>query len=92
MAFDRGNRGSSSNQQDDSWRAQGFLNASITLADGTTEKIDALKLFSSKGTQAKILAWLEKNPEKVGEFMAKKIVWTFNPATPKARSDVNFDL
>ena len=92
MAFNSKNESNSNSNSGNYERAQGFLNGYITLSDGTTEKIDAMKLFESKETQAKILKFFSENPEKVNEFMAKKVTWTFNSAIPKKRADIDFDL
>ena len=81
MAFNRNNTNANAQQQgnDDSWKADGFINIYLPGADGKDRKIDAIPLKASKAVQKQLLEWLEKDPANI-EKLASKLVLTYQSA------------
>lgn len=53
-----------SRPQDDSWKAQGFINLYITAPDGTKKKLGAIPLKDARNAERSLREWLSANPEK----------------------------
>lgn len=70
MAFSKGGsrdvRGN-----DDSWKADGFLNFFIPGQNGARKKLGAIPLKDSIKSQADLRAWLEEDPSRVAVILAK---------------------
>lgn len=59
-------------EQDQSWKAQGFLNLYLPDAKtGKDRKLGAIPLRESKASEKNLLAWLNENPERVGIILSK---------------------
>lgn len=66
--------------QDDSWKAQGFINISIARPDGTKAKLSAIPLKDSRVSERNLRAWLEENPEANCATLLKALVIDYRPA------------
>lgn len=53
-----------SRPQDESWKAQGFINLYITAPDGSKKKLGAIPLKDSRNAERNLREWLGKDPEK----------------------------
>ena len=49
--------------QDESWKAQGFINFTINYPDGRKAKLGAISLKDSRTFDRNMRAWLAANPE-----------------------------
>ena len=58
-------------QSNDSWKAQGFLNLYLPGLNGQRKKLGAIPLKESKGNEKKLLAWLNEDPSRVAQILAK---------------------
>lgn len=82
MAFNRNASNANNNAQqsdNDSWKADGFINLYLPGADGKDRKIDAIPLKASKAVQKQLLEWLEKDPENINK-LASKLKLTYQSA------------
>lgn len=66
--------------QDDSWKAQAFINAYITMADGTRKKLGVLPLKASKKFDAAVIKRLSEGGEDALAAMVAKIEFDFRLA------------
>jgi hypothetical protein len=57
--------------QNDSWKAQGFLNFSLPLGDGKFKKLGSIPLKDAKPAEKELMAWLQKDPANVLKLLAK---------------------
>lgn len=75
--------------QNDSWKADAFLNFYIPSKDGGQKKLGAIPLKMSRANEKQLIEWLQADPENV-QKLVNKIQLNFQSATP---SDTNgFDL
>lgn len=59
-------------QQNDNWKAQGFLNLYLPSKDqGKRKKLGAIPLKNSKPNEKALLEWLNEDPSRVGQILAK---------------------
>lgn len=65
----------------DSWKAQGFINLYLPTKDGKRRKLGAIPLRESSTTEAPLLAWLNADPSRVKSIMAQ-LVMEFQSAEP----------
>lgn len=75
--------------QDDSWKAQGFINISLPTKDGKTRKLGAIPLRDSNVNEKALREFLESNPDGV-EALLGKLVIDYQNATPAEGN--GFDL
>lgn len=93
MGFNPGNSQRSNTaptaQQDQSWKAQGFLNLYLPTPDGGRAKLGAIPLKESKPAERKLLDFLNEDPSRLAAIVAKLVV-EYRPATPDDKA--GFDL
>ena len=71
MAFNQ-NAQRAEQPQNDSWKAQGFLNLYLPSKEsGKRKKLGAIPLKESKASEKALLAWLNEDPSRVGQILAK---------------------
>jgi hypothetical protein len=75
MAFDRNsgsnNNNSSNKGENDSWKAEGFLNFYLPTQDGGRRKLGSIPLKGNKQSEKDLLKWLNEDKERVAVIMAK---------------------
>ena len=55
----------------ESWKAQGFLNFYLPAKNGQRRKLGAIPLKESKANEKQLLAWLNEDPSRVTQILAK---------------------
>lgn len=55
----------------ESWKAQGFLNFYLPAKNGQRRKLGAIPLKESKVNEKQLLAWLNEDPSRVTQILAK---------------------
>lgn len=75
------NNGQHNNQQDDKWKADGFLNLYLPGADGNPKKLGAVALHKRKKADAQIIAALEgQNAEQIMDYILSNLSAQYQPA------------
>lgn len=59
------------NNQNASWKADGFINLYLPNKGGGRRKLGAIKLFDNKPAEAGLRAWLEEDPNRALELLQK---------------------
>lgn len=92
MGFQSSNaqRSNNANGQNDSWKAQGFLNLYLPSRDGKRTKLGAIALKTSNDRQRQLLEALDKDPDAVIAAMKGKLEIEFRSA--EASEGSGFDL
>lgn len=62
---------SSANTSNENWKAQGFLNFYLPAKNGQRRKLGAIPLKESKASEKQLLAWLNEDPSRVTQILAK---------------------
>ena len=62
---------SPSSTNNKSWKAQGFLNLYLPAKNGQRRKLGAIPLRDSKINEKQLRAWLEEDPSRVSQILAK---------------------
>ena len=60
-----------SSTTNESWKAQGFLNFYLPAKNGQRRKLGAIPLKDSKINEKQLRAWLEEDPSRVAQIIAK---------------------
>ena len=60
-----------SSTTNESWKAQGFLNFYLPAKNGQRRKLGAIPLKESKANEKQLLAWLNEDPSRVSQILAK---------------------
>ena len=60
-----------SSTTNESWKAQGFLNFYLPAKNGQRRKLGAIPLKDSKINEKQLRAWLEEDPSRVSQILAK---------------------
>ena len=55
----------------ESWKAKGFLNFYLPAKNGQRRKLGAIPLKESKANEKRLLAWLNEDPSRVTQILAK---------------------
>ena len=55
----------------ENWKAQGFLNFYLPAKNGQRRKLGAIPLKDSKANEKQLRAWLEEDPSRVAQILAK---------------------
>jgi hypothetical protein len=76
-------------QNNDQWKAQGFLNLYLPTKDGGRRKLGAIALKEAISTEKAMLDWLKEDPTRVQAILSKLEI-EFRTAEPKEGSA--FDL
>lgn len=77
--------------KDDSWKADRFLNLALPTKSGGTFQIGALALKLDKSANhAKLIEWLDQNPEENTKKLLSKLIITYVDAT-KASAELDLD-
>lgn len=61
----------STNTTSENWKAQGFLNLYLPAKNGQRRKLGAIPLKESKANEKQLLAWLNEDPSRVTQILAK---------------------
>lgn len=59
------------NASNENWKAQGFLNLYLPAKNGQRRKLGAIPLKESKANEKQLLAWLNEDPSRVTQILAK---------------------
>ena len=71
MAFNN-NAQRAEQPQNENWKAQGFLNLYLPSKEqGKRKKLGAIPLKESKANEKALLAWLNEDPSRVSQILAK---------------------
>ena len=70
-----------SSTNNESWKAQGFLNFYLPAKNGQRRKLGAIPLKESKANEKQLLAWLNEDPSRVTQILAKLEI-EFQSAAP----------
>ena len=62
---------STANVANENWKAQGFLNFYLPAKNGQRRKLGAIPLKESKANEKRLLAWLNEDPSRVTQILAK---------------------
>ena len=101
----RSTRNAASNNSDDSWKADFWLNFQIQLADGTTYKLVGAPLKADKNSiERDLIDYLDVDEpgmtiqerreaiqRKVQKLIAKRLVVTANPGKPGEKASLDLD-
>lgn len=88
MAFNS-NSNTESNSNNESWKAQGFLNLYLPSKDGKKRKLGAIPLKESKPSEKALLVWLNEDPSRVAKILAS-LQMEYQSAVPNEAT--GFDL
>jgi hypothetical protein len=78
------------NTNNDTWKAQGFLNLYLPSKDGgKRRKLGAIPLREAKPSEKLMLDWLTEDPTRVAAIMSKLVI-EFQSA--QASESTGFDL
>lgn len=86
MAFNRPNTVRQSIAQDESWKAQGFVNLYLPRKAGGRTKIGAIPLRMNNSNEAALLDFLSKDPANLATFVSQ-LQAEFNLITNEASVD-----
>jgi hypothetical protein len=89
MSFNQSNAQRNDQANNDSWKAQGFLNFYLPAKNGQRKKLGAIPLKESKHSEKALLQWLNEDPSRVAMILSKLEV-EYQSATPADAS--GFDL
>lgn len=89
MAFQASNNQQAASQNNERWKAQGFLNLYLPTRDGGRMKLGAIPLKESRDSEKKLLDWLNEDPSRV-ESILNKLEIEYRSAIPTEGS--GFDL
>lgn len=78
-----------SNQNNENWKAQGFLNFYLPAKNGQRRKLGAIPLKEAKPSEKELLAWLNEDPSRVATILSKLELEYQSAAANDAH---NFDL
>lgn len=87
------NSNTAQDKQDESWKAQGFLNFYLPDKQGGRRKLGMIPLKDSKISERDLMAWLNADPAQVEDkvaYIMSKLILEYNPATPE--ESTGFDL
>lgn len=82
MAFANRNTAARTTNQDDSWKAAGFLNLSLPTKAGGRAKLFGIPLKASNPNHARLIASLEKDPAKTLTWILENVEIDFRSAEP----------
>jgi hypothetical protein len=83
-------RATTEQANNDSWKAQGFLNLYLPSKEaGKRKKLGAIPLKASKANEKALLEWLNEDPSRAQQILAKLEI-EFQSAVPGEAS--GFDL
>jgi hypothetical protein len=74
----------------DSWKAQGFLNLYLPSKNGERRKLGAIPLKESKPNEKALLEWLNEDPSRVLKIM-EKLVIEYQSAVPAEGNGFDLD-
>lgn len=77
--------------QNDSWKADAFLNFYIPTKDGGTKKLGAIPLKLSKANEKQLIEWLQADPEANAQKLINKISLNFQSAQGPAEGTLDLD-
>lgn len=61
----------SADSSSQNWKAQGFLNFYLPAKNGQRRKLGAIPLKEAKVNEKQLLAWLNEDPSRVTQILAK---------------------
>jgi len=69
------NTSAQSNQQNNNWKADAFINFSVPRKDGTAKKLGAISLKCDRDEEtATLVAWLSEDPSRIQKLMEKMVI------------------
>lgn len=90
MAFNSNkNKSAPAPANNDSWKAQGFINISLKTKDGGTRKLGAIALHENNVNENQLLEWLKADPANLEKMIDRM---TFEFRTSEVVEDKMFDL
>lgn len=81
MSFNNNAARQQATPQNDSWKAQGFLNLYLPSKTGARKKLGAIPLKESKASEKALLQWLNEDPSRVAQILSKLEI-EYQSATP----------
>jgi hypothetical protein len=82
MSFNQSNAQRNTETQNDSWKAQGFLNFYLPSKQaGQRKKLGAIPLKEAKTREKALLQWLNEDPTRVAQILSKLEI-EFQSAVP----------
>lgn len=94
MAFNTNTqRNTETNNNNEAWKAQGFLNIYLPRKDGSRVKLGAIPLRETRVNERQILDWLKQDDDSGNRLrtLVNKIEFEFNTAEPKEGSALDLD-
>lgn len=75
MALNFNSRNAAAQSNQNSWKADAFINFSVPRKDGTAKKLGAISLKCDRDEEtATLVAWLAEDPNRVQKLMEKMLV------------------
>ena len=75
MALNFNSRNAAAQSNQNSWKADAFINFSVPRKDGTAKKLGAIGLKCDRDEEtATLVAWLAEDPNRVQILMEKMII------------------
>ena len=75
MALNFNSRNAAAQSNQNSWKADAFINFSVPRKDGTAKKLGAISLKCDRDEEtATLVAWLAEDPNRVQILMEKMII------------------
>jgi len=74
MAFTNQVTSAATKPANENWKAQGFLNLYLPRINGQRAKLGAIPLKDAKPNEKKLLDWLNEDPSRVSQILAKLII------------------
>ena len=68
------NTGNGNGGNNDSWKAQGFLNIYLPTQDGKKRKLGSIPLKESKQSEKELLNWLNEDATRVKHIISLMII------------------
>ena len=77
-------------QQDESWKAQGFINLYLPRKNGERAKLGTIPLRDSRDNEAALRAWLEADEANITKLM-EKLTIEYRPAQGDESTGLDLD-
>lgn len=78
------------NGQNDSWKAQGFINFYLPTKGGKKRKLGFIPLYEKNANEAALMAWIQEDPEARVKLILSRLEIDFR--TAEADPNSAFDL
>ena len=75
MAFHTQNTQAAASTNNNSWKADAFINFSVPRKDGTAKKLGAIALKCDRDEEtATLVAWLSEDPTRIEKLVSKMVI------------------